>query len=127
MTVIPGAPPRPRNRRQDWGIGLIAAASLIWLWLAYQLLFPFTVDTGRGRAEECDSRIFYYQGEWRRGPDEYVDAEGNTCAVARDLAELLAALVLSMPLAVTGTILYTTERRSRDGEGRDEATPISKG
>ncbi|MFJ9078569.1 hypothetical protein ACIRO3_25515 [Streptomyces sp. NPDC102278] len=26
-------------------MGLIAAASLIWLWLAYQLLFPFTVDT----------------------------------------------------------------------------------
>ncbi|WP_392896687.1 hypothetical protein [Streptomyces sp. LN699] len=38
MTAISGAPPRPRTRRKTWGIGLIAAASLIWLWLAYQLL-----------------------------------------------------------------------------------------
>ncbi|MCY0918437.1 hypothetical protein OS965_09645 [Streptomyces sp. H27-G5] len=48
-------------------------------------------------------------------------------AVARGLAELLAALVLSMPLAVTGTILCTTERQRRDGEGPDEATRTSKG
>ncbi|MFB7467798.1 hypothetical protein ACFCZ1_30640 [Streptomyces sp. NPDC056224] len=87
------------SRKQTWGFGLIAAASGIWLWLACQLLLPYTV----GHDQECTSRVFY---ESTRG--SYANAEGTTCAMERDWADLLAVLLLSLPCAVVGTVLYTS-------------------
>ncbi|MCX4776416.1 hypothetical protein [Streptomyces sp. NBC_01264] len=98
------------RRKQAWGLALIAGASLVWIWLAYQLLFPFSVDLPAGKEQECQSRVFFYSGDEgsRMTPDDYLGAEGKRCDAARDLGGLLAALVLSLPLAVGGTVLSTS-------------------
>ncbi|MBT2470567.1 hypothetical protein J7E97_22530 [Streptomyces sp. ISL-66] len=86
-------------RAQGWGRGLIAVAVLIWLWLGYLLLFPFTAEG------ECDSRVFHQNGPW---PMSYHTDEGERCDAARDLGPMLAALLLSVPLAALGTGLYAS-------------------
>ncbi|MFG2984074.1 hypothetical protein ACGFYQ_22935 [Streptomyces sp. NPDC048258] len=90
------------NRKQAWGFGLIAVASGIWLWLACQVLLPYSVEHGRND-RECASRVFYESTR-----ESYADAEGTTCAMERDWADLLAVLLLSLPFAVVGTVLYTS-------------------
>lgn len=92
------------RRRQAWGTGLLAVASLIWLWLAFQLFVPFTIDRA-GSDVDCESRVFYDSG---RSHAPYDSAEGERCSVARDLAPMLAALVVSLPFAAVGTILCAT-------------------
>ncbi|MEV7541204.1 hypothetical protein [Streptomyces sp. NPDC089915] len=99
---------RERARRQQvWGFCLLAASVGVWIWIAAQLLLPYSV-TGREGAD-CQSRVFYTEENERGRPYEgYADAAGARCATERDWAELLALLLLSLPTAVVGTVLYTS-------------------
>lgn len=98
------------DRKLTWGFGLLAAAAGIWLWIAAQLLLPFTAES-----DECESRVFYTTHDvGMKWPyDDYADAEGTRCAAERDWAGLLALLVLSLPTAVAGTVLYTSASTAR--------------
>ncbi|MEU3907935.1 hypothetical protein AB0F20_29695 [Streptomyces goshikiensis] len=94
---------RVRGRReQGWGRGLMAVALLIWLWLGYLLVFPFSVDGHRG-AIECKSRAFHQTGHLR---ESYRVDEGNSCDGARDWGPITAGLLLSLPFAVAGAGLF---------------------
>ncbi|AZM87110.1 MULTISPECIES: hypothetical protein [Streptomyces] len=94
------------RRKQAWGFFLLVASAGIWLWIAVQLLLPYPVT---GRDDECQSRVFYTKQTDRGRPYEgYAEAEGTRCAAERDWAELLALLLLSLPTAVVGTVLYTS-------------------
>ncbi|MEU7553922.1 hypothetical protein AB0B01_16510 [Streptomyces sp. NPDC044571] len=93
------------ERRRTIGFGLLLAASGIWLWLAYQLFVPFTLDHN-GRSHDCASRVFYDDGDF--GTRSYADAEGDRCAGARDWAELLGLLLVSVPLAAGGVYQYAS-------------------
>ncbi|MEW1635296.1 hypothetical protein AB0469_14575 [Streptomyces sp. NPDC093801] len=94
------------RRKQAWGFSLLAASAGIWLWIAAQLLLPYSVT---GRDAECQSRVFYTKEAERGRPYQgYADAEGTRCAAERDWAGLLALLLLSLPTAVVGTVLYTS-------------------
>ncbi|KJY28851.1 hypothetical protein VR44_24385 [Streptomyces katrae] len=95
------------RRRQAWGFCLLAASAGIWLWIAAQLVLPYSV-TG-GDDSKCQSRVFYTKETDRGRPYEgYADAEGTRCTAERDWAGLLALLLLSLPTAVVGTVLYTS-------------------
>ncbi|MEU9108237.1 hypothetical protein AB0D54_28690 [Streptomyces xanthophaeus] len=95
------------RRKQAWGFCLLAAAAGIWLWIACQLLLPFSAD-GRDDAN-CESRVFYTKHSERNRPyEDYAAAEGTRCDSERDWAGLLALLLLSLPTAVVGTVLYTS-------------------
>ncbi|MGW5347727.1 hypothetical protein [Streptomyces sp. NPDC004050] len=93
------------DRMRTLGVYLLIAAGAVWLWLAYQLLAPFTVNYGSSRSTDCASPVFYDEGDGRRR--SYADAEGQRCATERDPADLLALLILSVPLAAAGTFQYT--------------------
>ncbi|MFJ3922240.1 hypothetical protein [Streptomyces sp. NPDC090022] len=91
-------------REQGWGRGLLAAAALIWLWVAYLLVFPFTIDRGVDRKPvECESLAFHQDGDVEVS---YLDDEGKLCDAERDVGPILAALLLSLPLATVGAGLY---------------------
>ncbi|MER5935074.1 hypothetical protein [Streptomyces sp. NPDC002054] len=90
-----------------WGLGLLAVAAVVWLWVVHQLVAPFTVERSSGRELECASRVFYDAGE--AGQKRfYSDVEGTLCAAERDTADLLALVVLSLPFAAVGTTLYAS-------------------
>lgn len=90
-------------RRLAWGFGLLAVAAGIWLWVAAQLLLPFAGPSD----QDCKSRVFYDAGDGR-GRETYNGAEGGPCSAERDWADLLALTLLSLPVAVVGTVLYTS-------------------
>ncbi|MFA7761789.1 hypothetical protein ACGFNX_21595 [Streptomyces sp. NPDC048723] len=93
-------------REQGWGRGLTAAAALIWLWVAYLLVFPFSIDRGENSQPiECDSRAFHQDTDFTVS---YQKDEGERCDAERDLGPILAALLLSLPLATVGTGLYVS-------------------
>ncbi|MEU2390677.1 hypothetical protein [Streptomyces sp. NPDC007369] len=92
------------DRKRTLGVFLLIAAGAIWLWLAYQLLAPFTVNYGSDRTIDCASPVFYDEGDGKRR--SYAAAEGERCATERDPADLLALLTLSVPLAAAGTFQY---------------------
>lgn len=94
------------GRRQAWGFGLLAAAAGIWLWVAAQLVLPF--HPGHDDDNDCQSRVFYADEDRRGRQLSYAEAEGESCDRERDPAGLLALVVLSLPFAVTGTVLYTS-------------------
>lgn len=82
-------------REQGWGRGLVAAAALIWLWVAYLLVFPFSIDRGEDTEPiECDSRAFHQDTDFKV---TYQRDEGERCDAERDLGPVLAALLLSLP------------------------------
>ncbi|RSS56250.1 hypothetical protein EF912_14445 [Streptomyces sp. WAC07061] len=94
------------RRKQAWGFFLLVASAGIWLWIAVQLLLPYPVAE---RDDECQSRVFYTKKTDRGRPYEgYAEAEGTRCAAERDWAEFLTVLLLSLPTAVVGTVLYTS-------------------
>lgn len=94
-------------REQGWGRGLMAAAALIWLWIGYLLVFPFSVDQGaNSKPVECESRAFHQDS--RNRAVSYRADEGERCDAERDWAPMLAGLLLSLPLAALGTGLYAT-------------------
>ncbi|MFD7783924.1 hypothetical protein ACFV4Q_12630 [Streptomyces nojiriensis] len=93
-------------REQGWGRGLAAAAALIWLWVAYLLVFPFSIDRGENTEPiECDSRAFHQDTDFKV---TYQRDEGERCDAERDLGPMLAALLLSLPLATVGAGLYAS-------------------
>ncbi|THA86599.1 hypothetical protein [Streptomyces sp. A0592] len=90
------------SRKQSVGVFLLIATGAIWLWVGYLLLVPFTLDDGRsGSGRECASRVFYDPGESGR-KRSYADLEGARCAAERDVADSVAWLLLSLPLAAVG-------------------------
>ncbi|MEV7911165.1 hypothetical protein [Streptomyces griseus] len=94
-------------REQGWGRGMVAVAVLIWLWLAYQLFFSFTIEYGvRSETVACDSRAFHRDAS----SDEasHSETERRLCAAERDWGPMLAAFLLSLPLATAGAALYAS-------------------
>ncbi|MFJ1565780.1 hypothetical protein ACIOG8_16380 [Streptomyces erythrochromogenes] len=92
------------SRKQSVGVFLLIATGAIWLWVGYLLLVPFALDGGRsgsGNGRECASRVFYDPGESGR-KRSYADLEGARCAAERDVADSVAWLLLSLPLAAVG-------------------------
>ncbi|MFI1453682.1 hypothetical protein [Streptomyces roseus] len=93
-------------RQQGWGRGLMAAAVLIWLWLGYLLVFPFSVDEGAHlKSVECESRAFHQDG---RFAVSYRADTGERCDAERDWGPITAGLLLSLPFAILGTGLYVS-------------------
>lgn len=93
-------------REQGWGRGLMAVAVLIWLWLGYLLVFPFSAEQGaNAEPQQCESRAFHQDGSF---PVSYRADEGERCDAARDWGPITAGLLLSLPFAVLGTGLYVS-------------------
>ncbi|MFJ7158381.1 hypothetical protein ACIQUQ_26055 [Streptomyces sp. NPDC101118] len=88
------------GRRQAWGLGLLSLAFLSWLWLAYRLFVPYEAVYDREDVE-CPARVALDRTDLGPGPAE-------ACRLQRDTTELLGVLVVSLPFAVTGTVLYTS-------------------
>ncbi|MFJ6937237.1 hypothetical protein [Streptomyces sp. NPDC101132] len=88
------------GRRQAWGLGLLSLAFLSWFWLAYQLFVPYEAAYD-GKDVECPARVALDRSGLAPWPDE-------ACRLRRDTTELLGVLVVSLPFAVTGTVLYTS-------------------
>ncbi|WP_426404477.1 hypothetical protein ACN9M0_29530 [Streptomyces sp. R-07] len=87
---------RARARRtQAWGLGLLAVAGLLWVWLAVLLFTPF--EAGES-SRECTSRF----------TSENLHNSDSSCVNERDWPELLAVLGASVPVAVIGSALYTS-------------------
>lgn len=87
---------RARARRtQGWGLGLLALAGLVWVWLAALLFTPY--ETGE-YSRECTARF----------TSENLHNSDSPCVNERDWPELLALLGGSVPLAVVGAVLYTS-------------------
>ncbi|MCM1967539.1 MULTISPECIES: hypothetical protein [unclassified Streptomyces] len=94
-------------RQQGWGRGLLATAALIWLWMGYLLVFPFSIDRGGdSKPVECESRAFHQDS--RTFAVSYAKDDGERCDAERDWGPILAALLLSLPLASVGTGLYVS-------------------
>ncbi|MGW8777161.1 hypothetical protein ACWGNM_03695 [Streptomyces sp. NPDC055796] len=93
-------------RQQGWGRGLMAVAVLIWLWLGYLLVFPFSADQGAHlKSVECESRAFHQNG---RFAVSYRSDTGERCDAERDWGPITAGLLLSLPFAVLGTGMYVS-------------------
>ncbi|WP_327332114.1 hypothetical protein [Streptomyces anulatus] len=93
-------------REQGWGRGMVAVAVLIWLWLAYQLFFSFSIEHGvRSEPIACDSRAFHRDAS---SDTSHTETERRRCAVERDWGPMLAAFLLSLPPATVGAALYAS-------------------
>ncbi|WP_329114140.1 hypothetical protein [Streptomyces sp. NBC_01353] len=89
---------RARARRtQGWGLGLLALAGLMWIWLAVLIFSPYEAEWD-GRSKDCISR-------WT---SENLHNSDSRCVNERDWPELLAVLGGSVPVAVVGSVLYTS-------------------
>lgn len=99
------------DRNQTRGIFLLLVVSCIWLTLAYQLFAPFSIKRDANGSIECASRVFYDDGDddgRKSRKQTYEEAEGIRCAVARDPADMLGLLLLSLPFAAVGIFQYTS-------------------
>ncbi|MFH8358778.1 hypothetical protein ACH4FV_04240 [Streptomyces anulatus] len=93
-------------REQGWGRGMVAVAVLIWLWLAYQLFFSFSIEHGvRSEPIACDSRAFHRDAS---SDTSHTETERGRCAAERDWGPMLAAFLLSLPPAAVGVALYAS-------------------
>ncbi|MFF3731700.1 hypothetical protein ACFYXM_15600 [Streptomyces sp. NPDC002476] len=77
-----------------WGLGLLAVAAGLLIWLGYLLLAPYTVHS-YSYDLECDSPV----------ADSHFRSSSPRCGSARDWPELMLILALSVPPAVAGTAL----------------------
>ncbi|MFJ3966308.1 hypothetical protein [Streptomyces sp. NPDC090036] len=95
------------HRQRTMGIRLLTVASLVWLWVSYLVLFPFTVqsDGKYGGDVSCRSMAFHNFGEERKLP--YFDRQSK-CSAERDPGVVLAWLLLSVPLAGAGLFQFTS-------------------
>ncbi|MFB7172102.1 hypothetical protein ACFCYM_14895 [Streptomyces sp. NPDC056254] len=99
------------DRKLTQGVVLLLVAGGIWAALAYQLFAPFSIKRDSHGSIECASRVFYDDGEGedrRSRLKTYDEAEGTRCALARDSADMLGLLLVSLPFAVIGTIRFTS-------------------
>ncbi|GGP99176.1 hypothetical protein GCM10010215_26150 [Streptomyces virginiae] len=99
---------------------------------------PFSIERDANGSIECASRVFYDDGDDGRKSRKqtYEEAEGIRCAVARDPADMLGLLLLSLPFAATGIFQYTsralalpcaiTETRSRTSSPSGPTCPPSR-
>jgi hypothetical protein len=86
---------------------MVALAVLIWVWLAYQLFFSFSIEHGvRSEPIACDSRAFHRGASSPQA--SHTETERERCAAERDWGPMLAAFLLSLPPATVGTALYAS-------------------
>ncbi|WP_405451026.1 hypothetical protein [Streptomyces erythrochromogenes] len=95
------------HRQRVLGIRLLTVASLIWLWMAYLLLVPFTAESGGkyGGEISCRSMAFHNLGEERRVA---YSERHEKCNIERDPGVVLAWLLLSVPVAATGLFQFAS-------------------
>lgn len=92
------------DRIRSWGIGVLACASLFWIYAAWQVFTPYESTYN---AVDCPAPV---NSEPR---DIYFEGVGSAhdralqCASDRNWPRPLAALVLSVPLSATGAALLT--------------------
>ncbi|MEW1902334.1 MULTISPECIES: hypothetical protein [unclassified Streptomyces] len=93
-SLVHGNEFRARARRtQGWGILLLAAAGLLWIWFAVLLVTPYEQSGG---GSPCPALL----------TSEYV--HHDDCVEERDWPGLVALLGGSLPFAVVGAALYTS-------------------
>ncbi|WP_244902913.1 hypothetical protein [Streptomyces ambofaciens] len=92
---------RERGRRtMGWGFGLLAVATLLWVWCGVLLTTPYEIDRAHSaHAVECEPRLFTDDGTANEGPSK------DPCGDERDWPEALAVLGLSVPVSVAGAAL----------------------
>ncbi|MFF1692655.1 hypothetical protein ACFVXC_03395 [Streptomyces sp. NPDC058257] len=100
---------RSAENRRNWGAVLLAAAAVIWLVLAWQLMMPFSDgDDEYASSRKCESMLFY------EGDDPtWQDDTWDDCRAQRRWPEMLGWLGLSVPLSVAGAALWTSGATSR--------------
>ncbi|MFC8228570.1 hypothetical protein [Streptomyces sp. NPDC057287] len=91
------------GRQQGWGLGLMAVAAALFLWLGYLLLMPFSVDSDSFGEIACDAPVFY---DSEATP--YSQSTPKLCVAERDWPELLALGALAVPPAVAGAALFVS-------------------
>ncbi|MFG2648561.1 hypothetical protein [Streptomyces sp. NPDC048436] len=92
------------SKRRAWGGVLFAAAGVIWVVLAWQLMVPFSDgDDGSSSSRKCQS-VLFYEGD----APTWQDATWDDCRAQRRWPEMLGWLGLSVPLSVVGVALYTS-------------------
>ncbi|MGW0904271.1 hypothetical protein [Streptomyces sp. NPDC002853] len=92
------------TRLQNWGIGLLACALLLWLYAAWQLFTSYDStynDVDCPAPVNTEPRDLYYEDSG----DAHTDA--LQCASDRGWPQPLAALVVSIPLTAAGSVLLT--------------------
>ncbi|GHA19914.1 hypothetical protein GCM10010372_19690 [Streptomyces tauricus] len=93
------------GRFQSWGIGLLIAASLFWIYAAWQVFTPYesTYNKVDCPAPFTSERRDLYVDD----SNGWVHEDALRCASDRDWPEPLAALVMSVPLSAIGSALLT--------------------
>jgi hypothetical protein len=92
------------SKRRTWGGALFAAAGVIWIVLAWQLMMPFSDgDDDSSSSRKCHS-VLFYEGD----APTWQDSTWDDCRAQRRWPEMLAWLGLSVPLSVVGAALYTS-------------------
>ncbi|MFJ6522430.1 hypothetical protein ACIQJ4_29740 [Streptomyces filamentosus] len=84
------------RRSQGWGLGLLAAAGLLWVWFAVLLVTPYGEESG-----DCAALI----------AREYDPAD--PCTELRDWPFMTALLGGSVPLAAVGSAVYASGSAAR--------------
>ncbi|MGH3312265.1 MAG: hypothetical protein ACRDP3_17045 [Streptomyces sp.] len=115
------------TRHLGWGVVLLAAAAAFWIYAAWQVFTPHTLESSD---HECSAPAFSERAGLYDPNFEDLTAE-RRCAGARDWPGPVSALVVSTPLATVGGMLFTsgtmirriraedeTLRRARDEEAR---------
>lgn len=94
---------RERGRRaRAWGFGLLAVATLLWVWCGVLLATPYEIDREYSDYPvECESRLLTDDGTANEGPSQ------DPCGDERDWPEALALLGLSVPVSVAGAVLLS--------------------
>ncbi|MGW1463424.1 hypothetical protein ACWCPT_03575 [Streptomyces sp. NPDC002308] len=90
--------------RSAWGMGLVAVAAVLLVWLGWLLLVPFSVASSVGDTEiDCGAPV----------SETYSPDSPNVCAQERQWPELVGVLGLSVPFAVTGAALWVSGNSRR--------------
>ncbi|MEU6441460.1 hypothetical protein [Streptomyces sp. NPDC047046] len=89
------------ERRIAWGIGLLIAAGLCWIWSAWHTFTPYDSEVENG--VRC-AAPFHRDEEGHYGSRDRDDWDSLVvgCAVTRDWQSTTVPLVISFPIAVTG-------------------------
>ncbi|MEV0008495.1 hypothetical protein [Streptomyces sp. NPDC047973] len=106
------------GKTRNWGLALLALATLLWAWCAVLILLPYEVDRKPDDQypAECESRLFTDRGTANEGR-----GQGVYCADERDWPEALAVLGLSLPVSLAGVALFTVGTVSRRMSGHSQA------
>lgn len=80
----------------------MAVSAALFLWLAYLLLMPFSVQEYQDEIA-CDAPLFH-----NSDGTSYSEGALKPCSAERDWPDLLAIGFLAVPPAVAGAALYTS-------------------